>query len=162
MATRSYIGKVQTDGKIKAVYCHRDGHLSNNGAILQYCYQNESKIDQLLDLGDLSSLGPDIGTRHPWEEYDPEMCTFYTRDRGESSEETKTKIFDTEKEFLEAAVNSWAEYIYLWSKGKWNYCVGTGSLNEWIPLEGIKELESWLQSKKNGANAFSYPPNAYA
>ena len=59
MGTRSRIGVMHGD-KVKSVYCHWDGYLEHNGAILQEHY-NSSKANFLVALGDISSLGRNIG-----------------------------------------------------------------------------------------------------
>jgi hypothetical protein len=56
MGTRSTIALEFADGTVEQVYCHWDGYLDNNGAILQNYYMNPFKVKQLLALGDFSSL----------------------------------------------------------------------------------------------------------
>jgi hypothetical protein len=56
MGTRSTIALEFADGSVSQVYCHWDGYLSNNGAILQNHYMNPFKVKELLELGDFSSL----------------------------------------------------------------------------------------------------------
>jgi hypothetical protein len=56
MATRSYIGKRLEDGKIRFIYCHFDGYPSHNGTLLTEHYSTEDKVNDLLDLGDISGL----------------------------------------------------------------------------------------------------------
>jgi hypothetical protein len=97
MATRSTISLEFADGTIGQVYCHWDGYLSNNGKILQEYYSNPFILRDLIDLGSLSSLRPQIGTKHPFSMFEAnmtqdeyanlyrDMCTFYERDRGERS-----------------------------------------------------------------------------
>ena len=60
MATRSAIAKLGKDGIIKAVYCHNDGYLEYNGKMLNEHYKDESKVDELLAHGDISSLNENI------------------------------------------------------------------------------------------------------
>jgi len=61
-----------------------NGYPSNNGRILLDHYQDEDKIDTLLSLGALSSLGPEIGEQHDFEDKArSEWCMAYCRDRGE-------------------------------------------------------------------------------
>lgn len=67
MSTRSVIAQEQGDGSIKAVYCHWDGYPSNNGKLLQEHYQDSCKVAQLIELGSLSTLGPEIGEAHPFD-----------------------------------------------------------------------------------------------
>lgn len=103
MATRSTIALEFADGTVQQVYCHWDGYLDNNGTILFENYQDPFKVRDLIDLGDISSLGPNIGEKHSFEnphaygtaEYTAEadrrrgICTFYGRDRGETGTEAR-------------------------------------------------------------------------
>jgi hypothetical protein len=88
MSTRSNIGIEEADGSITAIYCHWDGYPSHNGKILLEHYKEASKVRSLIALGDLSSLGPEIGEKHSFDS-DGEMArangwsTAYHRDRGE-------------------------------------------------------------------------------
>ena len=67
MATRSSIARKNIDGTITAIYSHWDGYISHNGRILQDYYSNAQKLDTLLSLGDVSSLGAQIGEQHPFD-----------------------------------------------------------------------------------------------
>ena len=129
MSTRSRIGVMHGD-LVKSVYCHWDGYLAYNGKMLQEHY-NSAKANELVSLGDLSSLQPQIGEAHPFgyhgtdmsgEDYEAkfgDMCTFYGRDRGESG--TEFKVAHTFAEFLEQANGCGAEYYYIMKDGVW-YC----------------------------------------
>jgi hypothetical protein len=100
MATRSTIAIRNPNGTVTGVYCHWDGYFAHNGAILRDHYQDESKIRELIGYGHISSLGPEIGERHPFsthnlteEQKDPRWknwTTFYGRDRGENEQESET------------------------------------------------------------------------
>ena len=59
MGTRSRIGVMHGD-VVKSVYCHWDGYLEHNGQILLEHYDS-AKANNLVALGDLSSLGSVIG-----------------------------------------------------------------------------------------------------
>ena len=85
MGTRSRIGVMHGD-KLKSVYCHWDGYLSNNGKILQNHYDS-AKANHLVSLGDLSSLGTTIGEKHDFDTR-TDCCTFYGRDRDETGTES--------------------------------------------------------------------------
>ena len=97
MGTRSTIALEYADGTVHQVYCHWDGYLAYNGHILQEHYSNPFILRDLIDLGSLSSLRPQIGTKHPFSMFEAnmtqdefanlyrDMCTFYERDRGERS-----------------------------------------------------------------------------
>lgn len=129
MATRSRIGVMHGD-VVKSVYCHWDGYLAYNGKMLQEHY-NSARANELVSLGDLSSLQPNIGEAHPFgyhstdmssAEYEAkfgDMCTFYGRDRGEA--DTEFKVAHTFAEFLAQCDGCGAEYYYIIKDGVW-YC----------------------------------------
>ena len=121
MGTRSRIGVMHGD-KCKSVYCHWDGYLEHNGAILQEHYDS-AKANHLVALGDLSSLRENIvvpdGVEHSFEKPSVGITVFYGRDRGE--EGTDFKVAHTFAEFLEQCDNCDAEYYYIMEDGKW-YC----------------------------------------
>ena len=56
MSTRSYICAKQPDGTYKGVYCHYDGYLEYNGAMLLDFYPTKEDADKILQLGSLSTL----------------------------------------------------------------------------------------------------------
>jgi hypothetical protein len=128
MGTRSTIALELADGTVEQVYCHWDGYLSNNGRILQEHYSNPFILRDLIDLGDLSSLKPEIGEAHPFgyhgteisaEDYEKqfgEMCTFYGRDRGEAG--TSAKKFVDYENYVRCHQREEYEYI-LRTDGKW-------------------------------------------
>ena len=62
MAARSMIYKEQQDGTLKGIYCHWDGYLEYNGSILLEHYSDPDKLEKLLALGDISSLGEELET----------------------------------------------------------------------------------------------------
>ena len=133
MGTRSRIGVMHGDN-VKSVYCHWDGYLEHNGEILLKHYDS-AKANQLVALGDLSSLRPNIGEKHAFSQFElpaeeveafkaltEDMCTFYGRDRGEKGTEWKVAVnFET---FLEQCDNCGAEYYYIMKDGVW-YCGDT-------------------------------------
>jgi hypothetical protein len=128
MGTRSRIGVMHGD-KVKSVYCHWDGYLEHNGQILQEHY-NSAKANNLVALGDLSSLRPELGEKHAFSQFElraeevagyklltENWCTFYGRDRGESGSEFK--VAHTFAEFMEQCDNCGAEYYYIMRDGVW-------------------------------------------
>ena len=140
MGTRSMIAIQNPYSKdVRAVYCHWDGYLEHNGSILNKHYSASSKVNNLIALGGLSSLRPEIGEKHdfsrldstlPEAEYEAlygDMCTFYTRDRGETGQEFK--VFPTLKKAENYFEGSWCEYLYVYKykksddyqSGEWHY-----------------------------------------
>ena len=139
MGTRSRIA-VMHGTVCKSVYCHWDGYLHFNGRILQESYDS-SKANQLVALGDLSSLRTTIGKKHKFSPFDQQelsneefekqfgdMCTFYGRDRGEKG--TEFEVDHTFEQFLERVDGSGAEYYYIMENDQW-YC---GSMHEGNPF----------------------------
>jgi hypothetical protein len=109
MATRSTIAIEYADGTVDQVYCHWDGYLDNNGAILRDHYSDPFKLQKLIDLGDLSSLAPNIGNQHAFEDRIEGECTFYGRDRKETG--VGAKRF---KDFADYVENhQYEEYEYI-------------------------------------------------
>ena len=53
MSTRSRIAIKQKDGTYKSIYCHSDGYLEYNGVILNKYYQDETKINLLINLSEM-------------------------------------------------------------------------------------------------------------
>ena len=109
MGTRSTIALEFADGTVQQVYCHWDGYLEHNGKILQEHYSDPFKLRELIDLGDLSSLAPNIGTQHSFGDRVDGECTFYGRDRKESG--VSAKKF---KDFADYRANhQYEEYEYI-------------------------------------------------
>jgi len=163
MGTRSRIAVMH--GPIaKSIYCHWDGYLEHNGAILQEHYDS-SKANELVSLGDMSSLRVEIGEKHAFSQFDlpadeveayktltENMCTFYGRDRGETGVEWK--VAQTFEEFFEQVENGGGEWYYVMQDGVW-YCGNTYSsdarfykklvlLSEALASETVKEeTKTW-------------------
>lgn len=123
MGTRSNIGIVNLDNSIDAIYCHWDGFLSYNGKILLQHYTSTDIVNQLMDLGDLSSLNeklyPDDSKPHTFQNAQDDVCVAYGRERSESDVDCKT--FINIDEFEKYAIGTDAEYQYLFNSGKWTY-----------------------------------------
>jgi hypothetical protein len=123
MSTHSFIGKQNQDGSIRAIYCHFDGYPKHVGKMLKEHYTTDSKVDELLDLGDLSSLGenpaPDPNWHHSFDgARQPCVCLAYGRDRGEEGVETKECV--DRDDFIRKAKYHGAHYQYLYTRsGKW-------------------------------------------
>jgi len=123
MGTRSNIGIVNEDDSITAIYCHWDGFLSYNGKILLQHYTSADIVNQLMLLGDLSSLNeklyPDDSKPHTFQNAQDDVCVAYGRERSESDVDCKT--FINIDEFEKFAIGSGADYQYLFKNGKWTY-----------------------------------------
>lgn len=115
MSTNSTISIQHEDGTVKSIYCQWDGDVDWNGKILQQHYTDPAKIDQLMELGDLSSLGEEIGTKHDFDDYNKGECTAYGRDRGQTDVAAET--FADFEEFK--AEGDFQQYNYLFRNGAW-------------------------------------------
>lgn len=123
MSTRSYICKENDDGTYTGVYCHSDGYLTYNGAMLLDHYNSRERVEKLIGLGCLSCLLPKLepdSTKPHGFDYDirqDDVCVFYGRDRGEDGQEAReVKLEDID------APDSWIEYCYVYGKdNKWRY-----------------------------------------
>ena len=132
MGTRSTIAIQNADGTVTGIYCNWDGYTQHNGVILCTHYNTENRVRELLDLGDLSSLRPKIGEKHPlsrlemsdgeiWLEEWNDWCAVYGRDGGET--DTQAETCANWETFLE---NNSQEFNYLfvpnrgWYVQYWN------------------------------------------
>lgn len=141
MGTRSTIWiKEQENEKeyYEGIYCHWDGYLEYNGKILYENYNNEEKVKELINLGDISSLAENInpkeGEIHNFENKQENVVVAYHRDRGEQKHIFKKfNLNDLEQE----------EFNYLYQDNEW-YLIKNGELNllkTLLEQELGKELE---------------------
>ena len=131
MATRSTIALEFADGSVSQVYCHWDGYLSGVGAQLEEYYTDPFLLQELIDGGDMSSIGE-----------------HYTL-RGESIEDTCARRFQTVDEYFADCQQEEYDYILrpVDGKGVWFVrCYATDG--EWVELSKAFELEL-LPSNRN-------------
>ena len=110
MATRSNIN-VKVGDKYHSVYCHWDGYVSHNGAILLEHYNSQELAEKLVAEGDMSVLGPqcDKPEGHSYDTPAEGRTVYYGRDRGE--EDVGMRVVD-EPLFEQS-------YSYVWDGEKW-------------------------------------------
>ena len=146
MGTRSRIAVMHGD-VCKSVYCHWDGYLEHNGAILLEHYDS-SKANQLVAHGDISSLAPRIEPVNPldhcFERPEQGTTVFYGRDRKETG--IDWQVDHSFEDFLARADGCGAEFYYVMKDGVW-YCGDTyGSTklsNKLTPLaEALQAVET--------------------
>jgi hypothetical protein len=115
MATRSNIAYRTPEGKIRSVYAHWDGYPANNGRILQENYQDQAKIEALIALGSISSLGAELGEKQDFDDRSTqkdEWTLAYNRDRGE-------ELHVSEYDDVPSWIDDMEEYAYLWNGKEW-------------------------------------------
>ena len=105
--------------------------------LLEY-YDDRVRVEKLLELGDLSSLGkkidPDPNLPHSFDyhERQEDVCVFYGRDRGD--EGAAARIMTMEE--LDDPEN-WTEYVYIFNRdGEWKYFESGQS---WKGLRDVRE-----------------------
>jgi len=133
MATRSYIGVRNTDASVDYIYCHFDGYPDHNGKILTEHYSNINRVNELLNLGDLSVLGQFIGEKMDFNKRVQDTCLAYGRDRGESNVSKKNTGYD------ELITSQDVAYVYIFDGDYWE-CHSTYS-PELINLYNITSSE---------------------
>lgn len=137
MSTRCLVGKLNEDNTITFIYVHYDGYTRGVGKILFENYTKIKDIDELLNLGDLSSLGP-IPTSCPevWDNIpgDYQGCVAYS-DRDEDNCDAQT-CNDIEV-YFDWARNCWADYVYLYKDNKWYWSTTEKGIERLTPLSRI-------------------------
>jgi hypothetical protein len=115
MATRSNIAYKTVEGKIRSIYSHWDGYVVNNGRILEESYQDQAKIEALVALGSISSLGAELGEQQDFNDrstQQDEWTLAYHRDRGED-------LVVSEYDDIPSWIDDMEEYAYLWNGNEW-------------------------------------------
>ena len=102
MSTRSTINIKNEDGSVDGIYCHFDGFPDNTGSLLLNNYDSDEKVRELIDLGDISFLGPTLAQDH---------TKSYHRAEGDPIEISRSPD--------EADLMGRQEYNYLWKEGMW-------------------------------------------
>ena len=160
MATRSTIAIEYADGTVDQVYCHWDGYLDHNGVLLRDHYSDPFKVRELMDLGDLSSLGKVIGSKRPFSKFELDQeapdylekvalikkaeaegwCNFYGRDRGETG--VGPKRFKDFQEYAREHQREEYEYILRNVNGKAQWFVSFyGTDDEYLTIEDAFEFQ---------------------
>lgn len=133
MSTHSVIAKDLGNGHVESVYCHFDGYLEGVGETLMLYYTHPYKVDALIGLGDLLSVG------------ETNVKSFHDDD-GEDWDDVKPQIVPLVNLIYYAKQERGAHYVYLFQDGNWL----TPVKGQWQPIKSVfeerKELER-LQAK---------------
>lgn len=124
MATRSNIA-IRRGDEIESIYSHWDGYPEGVGRTLLDNYNNEEIIEELISMGDASSLRETL-----------EDSVFYERDRGEEGVKSMVGNWEDYKIRLKLG---WFEYAYLYDNGVWTVDDFSGN--------GYVDLKELLESK---------------
>jgi hypothetical protein len=125
MSTNSMIAIRNLNGTVRAIYCHWDGYPEHNGKILVNHYSDVNRVNALLDLGDISFLGPELGEKHDFDSPDRTVVTAYGRDREE--DDTEAREYE---DLVTAVKRAGQEYNYLFADNDWYLVKKDGSLTQ--------------------------------
>lgn len=121
MGTSSTIAILNNDGTVKSVYAHWYGYISNNGLILFQHYQDVNKVKELIALGSLSSLKPEInppeGAIHNFDKPHDGVTNFYGRDRGEDN--VNASEFSSLEDYVKKGDFQEFNYVFNEKENKW-------------------------------------------
>ena len=134
MATRSTIALEYLDGTIGQIYCHWDGYLSHNGKRLLEHWKSPAKVQEMINLGDLSSLGAEIGVKHQYDTNKEDVCTFYGRDMGE--DDVSARQFESFEDYVNN--HEYQEYDYILRYEGWYVSIDGG---KYVPLSVAMEQQ---------------------
>ena len=117
MSTRSLIGTLNSDNTARVIYCHWNGYPEVQLPMLIRYYNTPEKVNELLELGDISYLGkwvkPDEGVKHTFKKPADGVTVAYHRDRGEEYEPPFVTVFDR---LFREYDGCWIEYFYLFDE----------------------------------------------
>lgn len=118
MSTSSSITAKCIDGKFRSIYCQFDGYIDGVGETLSFHYIDQQKIEDMMALGDMSSLGDSIECPegHSYKTPVKGYTIFYGRDRGEEQSDVDCLVCNSQEECLE---KNEQEYNYFWDGEKW-------------------------------------------
>lgn len=113
MSTHCLICRKNADTSYDYIYCHWDGYYEHAGNILLKYYNTKEKVDDLIALGDLSSIGKKLNPTtdsHSFDNPEPDVCVAYGRDRREK---------DVSPHHCTAIDLNAEEYVYLYENDEW-------------------------------------------
>lgn len=136
MSTPSTIARKNEDGTLTAINCNYDGYPSSVGTLLEERYSDPAKVDALIKMGDIWSLGNEpvdvitpimaaLGCRYPYElvarqgkldeKTVDELLDMYTR-RISDKYAREARTYDDVDALLR---NEDGAYVYVFDGGKW-------------------------------------------
>ncbi len=113
MATK-IIGKVLPDGRVKYIKCEDRETIFETARILLRFYKIESRVDALVELGNIYELGPSPYGRFIEDQNDRVHCAAMIRDFKHIGDEEKPQIIDGKDVFLGATCPA-----MLFENGQW-------------------------------------------
>lgn len=165
MSTRSRIGIIREKPEggtpiVESIYCHFDGYPEGVGQMLLDNWTDEAKVNELIGLGDISSLGSVIGEKHDFDSHHPSLLfddsvseeerrrleeespygkgwtLAYRRDRGEKDVDSVVHPIDEFPNYGQEA-----EYVFDPEEGLWR--VRSETLNP-VGWNTVAQWEGWI------------------
>ena len=133
MSAHAFIAKKTGADKYKAIFCQFDGYLSQVGKILAEHYDTTEKVDALLSLGGIQSLGEQIGPAPEGlkNREDEKYTVAFKRDLDDDSWNTEEMTLD---ELIDNDIDECYVYIF-------------GGDERWI-YSGFSDLEDGFRDVK--------------
>ena len=123
MSDRATISIQKENGKIYTIYNHWYGTPSELGVMLKEHYNSAELAMELISMGDASYVGPKIHPQNPdvhnFSSPEPDVCVFYTRDRGE--DDCEMREFDDVDEMVCGFALPF-NYLFKVEDNRW-YCI---------------------------------------
>ena len=142
MGTRALIGKRQGD-KVRFIYNQNDGYVEHLGKILVKHYNDSSRVDYLLDLGDINHLDSSLEkTKTGY----VRLYTSYDKKTGERIDRAKLAEECDIMEFIANRVGG-EGYFYLWDNGSWWVCLDEE--RGWYPLRDHRDIKYLIDYYEN-------------
>jgi len=183
MSTRATVARENADGSYDTIYTHWDGYPSHHAPILLEHYNTPDLVQALLDLGDLSMLGEEIGEQHPFDwitdvhtahksrggngsytntpEYQryARQCTAYERDRSEQN--VAARHYPNRFALGRMLAESWTEYVYIWRELERRWYWMNNPSPVWFKTCGTTQLplallEEYRSGEGQGAEAYCH------
>lgn len=142
MSTRSMIAMLNEDKTVTAIYCHFDGYVQGVGVTLLNHWNTTDRVRSLMELGDLSSLGIEVGQKQDFSfPTSRDWCLAYGRDRCEAG--TEAQSFHS-LYYVEGAHGD-VDYFYFFDGRDWSfkrngYRGGYTNLNEYVSTELLEAV----------------------
>lgn len=149
MGTRSRIAVRNDDGTFSSIYCHWDGYPEHVGVTLRDHYTSKDKVQQLIALGDISLLRPEIGSKQPFNSPNYDWTVSYGRDRGETGIEAVTSPnLDDLKALTQQCGGEW---LYVFNGHGWQCAeggIGFFGMPSSAEPGDLETVDYWLQKRR--------------
>ena len=118
--TNLYIGKIQNDGVVKYIAIPYREQYQDVSRILKTFYPTDTRVDALLNLGNLVNLQP--SPYNKWEGgLDKVHCRAEIRDDGEKKGKHLPQFADTLEDYARSDA-----FLFLFRKGRWHFKTQNG------------------------------------